>query len=216
MSGGWQFGVIRGLQTDVDSHPLVLKIGGSLLSVAGWPRLLDDLIAGLGTVPLTLIVGGGAIVEGLREIDAAAPQSPQLMHDLAVDAMHFTARLVSKTTGLPIASRPACSAGACILDAPLWLMGSGEAKSLPASWDVTSDSIAARVAQSCGAGLMLAKATAPPQCPEGPDHGMLRHLTESGWVDRFFPSAAAGLATIRWCTPTAAVSTTTTHRRGDS
>lgn len=216
MSGGWQFGVIRGLQAGVDSQPLVLKVGGSLLSAAGWPRLLDDLIVGLGAIPLTLIIGGGAIVEGLREIDAAAPQPPQLMHDLAVDAMHFTARLVSKTTGLSIAPRPACSAAACILDVPLWLMESGEAGRLPTSWDVTSDSIAARVAQGCGAGLMLAKSTAPPQCPEGDARDRLRPLTESGWIDRFFPSAAEGLATIRWCAPTTAIATTTTQRRGDS
>jgi aspartokinase-like uncharacterized kinase len=216
MSERWRFGVIRGLQTDGDAGPLVLKIGGSLLSSTGWPRLLDDLIAGLGAIPLTLIVGGGAIVEGLREIDAAAPQPPRLMHDLAVDAMHFTARLVAKTTGLSIMSRPACSAAACILDVPLWLMESGEAKRLPAGWDVTSDSIAARVARGCGAELLLAKAAVPPPYPQGDDQAAVRLLAESGWVDRFFPSAAAGLATIRWCTPNDAVATTTTHRRGDS
>lgn len=216
MNGRWQFGAIRQPEAEDDPRPLVLKIGGSLLSLPGWPHLLEALIARVGDVPLTVVVGGGAIVEGLREIDAAAPQPAGLMHDLAIDAMHFTARLVSRATGLAIMARPSCTASAGILDVPLWLMKSDAATALPASWDVTSDSLAACVARDCGAGLMLAKASPPPPWPERDDQGTLRHLAEAGWIDHFFPTAATGVARIGWCAPRETVATSATRRRADS
>jgi hypothetical protein len=130
--------------------------------------------------------------------------------------MHFTARLVSRATGLAIMAQPSCTASAGILDVPLWLMTSGEATALPASWDVTSDSLAARVARNCDAGLMLAKASPPPPWPDGDDQGVLRHLAKAEWIDHFFPTAATGVASIGWCAPRDTVATSATRRRADS
>ena len=53
----------------------VVKVGGSLLSVPNWPDLVAELLR-IGSRHRKVIVvdGGGTIVEGLRTIDAAAPQ----------------------------------------------------------------------------------------------------------------------------------------------
>lgn len=176
----------------------ILKIGGSLLSRPAWPRLLDALVAGVGDRPLTIVVGGGPVVDGLRTIDAAAQQPPEVMHDLAVDAMHLTAELVARSTGLPIRTAPLEGAEPCILDVPVWLLAGLRSADLPTNWDVTGDSIAARVAREYDAELLLAKSAPPPAswCGES-----LFSLARDGWVDRYFPTAASTLACIRWTAP---------------
>lgn len=176
----------------------MLKLGGSLLSWPDWPRLLDRLVAGVGDVPLTIVVGGGAVVDGLRQIDAAAPQPAKLIHDLALDGMHALAQLVSQSTGLPLSANPALTGQACVLDVPTWVLAHPSAANLPASWDVTSDSIAARVASEYKAALMLAKSAPPPATWCG---ASLESLTATGWVDRFFPAAANDLQEISWTAP---------------
>lgn len=199
MTTRWQEGVVRGGEIPAQQGGLtVLKIGGSLLALASWPRLLESLVSDIGDRDVAIVVGGGPVVDGLRSIDAAAPQAPEVMHDLAIDAMHLTAELVSRSTGLPIRPAPGGTAAACVLDVPLWMISGTRSRDLPASWDVTSDSIAARVAHEYGADLLLAKAAPPPSswCGES-----LLSLAGSGWVDRYFPIAAAEVARIRWTAP---------------
>lgn len=198
MTVQWQSGSIRGGEPQPPHGLTVLKIGGSLLSRPAWPQLLDALVAGVGDRPLAIVVGGGPVVEGLRSIDAAAPQPAEVMHDLAIDAMHLNAALISHTTGLPIRTAPLDNAEACVLDVPVWLLTGTRSADLPASWDVTGDSIAARVAQEYDAALLLAKSAPPPGswCGES-----LFSLARAGWVDRYFPTAAADLARIRWTAP---------------
>jgi len=198
MNVRWQRGPLWSSGSASTPSPLVLKIGGSLLSRPHWPRLVEALVADVGDRMMTIVVGGGAIVDGLREIDDAAPQSPQVMHDIAIDALHLTAQLVARVTGLPISATPAPDAGACVLDVPVWLLEDGRSADLPASWNVTSDSIAARVAAAYGAELMLAKSLPPPSAWCGTS---LDGLAKSGWVDGHFPTAAAGVTRIGWTAP---------------
>jgi 5-(aminomethyl)-3-furanmethanol phosphate kinase len=64
--------------------------------------------------------------------------------------------------------------------------------SLPESWDVTSDSIAARLAELTQADeLVLLKSALPMQ-------NTMAELAENGYVDPFFPTAARKLAQIRF------------------
>ena len=199
MTKKWVRGCIRLSTESNHKETLVLKIGGSLLSWPDWTWLLDRLLTGLGDVPLTVVVGGGAVVDGLRQIDSAAPQPAKLMHDLALDCMHSLAQLVSQSTGLPLSANPALTGSACVLDTPTWMLTQPAAASLPASWDVNSDSIDARLASDYGAGLMLAKSTPPPATWHGRS---LEALATAGWVDRLFPTVADDLQTIVWTAPT--------------
>lgn len=197
MTETWEHGVVRSGGQERPRDLIVLKVGGSLLSLPAWPRLIESLVAGMGDRSVAIVVGGGAVVEGLRVIDAAAPQSPEVMHELAIDAMHLMADLVSRATGLPLRAEPGAGE-ACVLDVPVWLLGKPRAADLPAGWEVTSDSIAARVASEYDADLVLAKSVPPPANWCG---ASLQTLARSGWVDRFFPSAAAGVTHIGWAAP---------------
>ena len=199
---GWRGGVLRGLREADDlSLPVaglvVLKVGGSLLSRPDWPALFASLMAACGSRSCCLVVGGGAVVDGLRVLDRAVPQSPQVMHDLAIDAMRLTARLVAAAMSLPLAATPPEDDGAVVLDVPSWLGIGSRATTLPVGWQVTSDAIAARVAVEHGGSLLLAKSVPPPPCPGD----QLATLARAGWVDDHFPVAAWPLSTIEWAAP---------------
>ena len=205
-------GAVRRVETDADivvsphRAPLVvLKIGGSLLSRPRWPTLIasliDSLMAASDSEVCCVVVGGGCVVDGLRTIDQAAPQSPRVMHDLAIDAMRLTARLVCAAVSLPLTAAPPDSRGVAVLDVPTWLAMGSQTEALPVGWHVTSDAIAASVAVGHGGSLVLAKSVPPPPCPDGIDP--LSAWARAGWVDEHFPVAAAPLATIEWAAPTA-------------
>ena len=214
--GRWRRGVIRlqrGRQTV--NGPLVMKLGGSLLQLSGWPSLVRELVDSPGQRAITIVVGGGPVVDGLRAADAAASLPGEdwngLLHGLAIDGMRLTARLVAGAVGLPLAEEPPAEArgGPVVLDAPAWLSHGDRLGSLPAGWQVTSDSIAALVAAVVGCELMLAKRVPPPPCPA--DGRLLESLSAAGWVDDHFPVAAAGLPAISWAAPEGAFYTAPTR-----
>ena len=210
---GWRSGVLRkpndgaGLvdRQGVNVLPtaaaplLVLKVGGSLLSRPNWPALLVPLLTARGPRPCCLVVGGGAVVDGLRTLDRVMPQSPGFMHSLAIDAMRLTARLVAEAINLPLSPTPPDRGQGIVLDVPAWLAVGTRAASLPIGWQVTSDTIAARVAVEHDGGLLLAKSVPPPPCPDGIDP--LVSLAHAGWVDDYFPIAAGPLSSIEWVAP---------------
>lgn len=191
MSAGWHRGVLR---PGTAPAATVVKFGGSLLLRPTWPDDLRAIVAACPGSPI-VVVGGGPVVDGLRAIDVAAPGHDAAMHRLAIDALAITARLAADVVALPVAEDPA-AAGGGILDVPSWLAASGRLGGLPVGWHVTTDSIAAVVAASCGAGLLLVKSVPPPAAA-----GDLAALAEHGWVDGHFPVAAAPLGRIEWAAP---------------
>lgn len=198
---GWRHGRLRadGPSPATAGQRLVLKIGGSLLSRSDWPRLVTALVAAAPQPDLTLVVGGGTVVDGLRRIDAAAPQPADVMHALAIEAMRVTARLVAAAIDLPLSAAPSSGRQTCVLDVPVWVAAEPRGRDLPAGWHVTSDAIAASVAVAISADLLLAKSTAPPPFTTGA--GALEAVAAAGWVDDYFPTIAAGLPRIEWAAP---------------
>ena len=174
----------------------MIKFGGSLLRRGGWPAALRALV-GQVVAPTTIVVGGGGLVDGLRAIEAAHPLPAALTHRLAIDAMGLTAQLVAGATGFPLMAEPAAGADVVVLDATSWLAVGTRFADLPVGWHVTSDSIAAAVAAACDAALWLAKSEPPPA-------GELECLARAGWVDDYFPIAAAPLGRIEWAAPATA------------
>lgn len=197
MTAGWRYGVLRGGDDIRPGGPLVVKLGGSLLARTAWAAAIADLLAEQ-VRPHLLVVGGGLVVDGLRAIDAAAPQSAAAMHWRAIEALGITARVVAEALGLPVVRSPSGTAHG-VLDVPEWLRGDA---SLPVGWHVTSDSIAAVAARAAGAGLLLVKSVPPPV-------NGLEAAAAAGWVDPHFPAAAAALDQIAWAAP---VSPTTAGR----
>ena len=188
MTAEWRHGILRGSAARGDG-PVVVKIGGSILARPEWPAAVADLLAETAGRRL-VVVGGGPVVDGLRAIDAAAPQPAEAMHWLAIEALGITARVVARALRLPLVAAPAGMLEG-VLDVPAWLRGE---MSLPEGWHVTSDSIAALAAVEAGAGLLLVKSVPPPAED-------LSAAASAGWVDAHFPVAAANLAHIAWAAP---------------
>lgn len=187
----WLTGTLRAAEGPVERW--VVKFGGSLLTRRHWPDELDELVAGLrGSV--TIVAGGGPLVDGLRAVDAACPRPADVMHALAIDTMGVTARLVAGATGLPLLAAPAAAGASGVLDATAWLDVPARRGRLPVGWDVTSDSIAAAVAHDTAAALVLAKRLPPPATD-------LTALAAAGWVDGYLPEAAQRVSTIAWAVP---------------
>lgn len=197
MTSSWTHGILRA--TSPASACEIIKLGGSLLGMAGWPGLVSELVRDRATVrPVLLVVGGGAIVDGLRVIDAAAPQPAALTHALAIDLMRTTARLVADALAVPVVVERDTEPVA-VLDASGWLAAGCRSGLLPVGWHVTSDTIAAEVAAEIGCDLLLAKRAAPPPCP---GHDAIDAVARAGWVDGHFATAAAGIGRIAWAAPT--------------
>lgn len=206
--GSWQWGVLR---NGSPAAAVVVKFGGSLLARADWSDLLRSLADSFEGLPVSVIVGGGATVDSIRRIDAAARLDAAVSHRLAIDAMGITARLVSDATGWPLAAVVPQPGSPRVVDVPAWLDAGGRLARLPAGWHVTSDSIAAFVAAETGSELLLAKSVPPPD--DAAAGSVETGCEEAGhlenWVDAWFATAAAGVGRIAWAAP---VSPTTRQR----
>lgn len=174
----------------------VIKLGGSLLD---WPELPTAFARWLATqtpADNIVIVGGGKIVEVLRELDRAGSLGEEAAHWLAIEGMSLTAALaVELLAGATLVRNfgdleASDGAGVRVLDVEDFMRKDAETDdSLPCSWNVTSDSIAARVAQRIKAAeLVLLKSLLPP-------YGLSRaRLAEASYVDAYFSQASLNLA----------------------
>lgn len=177
----------------------VVKVGGSLLDLAELPQLWRRWRAEQSPAVDVLIPGGGLLADAIRRADATHRLAAVAAHELAIQCMGVTARLLAAV--LPdallleqlngIRGRfAATSQAVVVLD--LWgcwcdPQASTMLRRWPASWDVTSDTLAAAVARELTANeLVLLKSADAPTTD-------LEELSVRGYVDTAFPRAAAGL-----------------------
>jgi aspartokinase-like uncharacterized kinase len=150
---------------------LVVKVGGSLLGWEGFPEALERQLSSLRDERIVVIVGGGRFVDFLRELDSLHRIGEKRSHRLALRALDVTARLTADLVpGLSVVTRTdglaqVWARGRVPVLAPRGFVRGLDADSpepLPERWDVTSDSIAARLAVVLHAHeLRLLKSTAP-------------------------------------------------------
>jgi 5-(aminomethyl)-3-furanmethanol phosphate kinase len=175
-------------------EPIVVKVGGSLFDMPDLgPRLIQFLCA-LNCREVALVPGGGRVVDAIRHLDRSHGLGEEASHWLALRALslnaHFLADLLQRRSAAVSTSfeewPKLWQMGRIpILDAyPFALADEASSDHLPHSWEVTSDSIAARVAHVVGARrLVLLKSVAAPDGACGAD------LVCRGIVDRFFTQA---------------------------
>jgi aspartokinase-like uncharacterized kinase len=180
--------------------PIVVKVGGSLYD---WPELAARLSDWLrpfvreGT-PLLLVPGGGPTADVIRGFDRDHGLGEEAAHWLALRALALNAHVLAAV--LP---------GAAVVEAPedatrLWrrrllpvLDAHAFARAdeqrpgyLPHAWAVTSDSLAARVADVAGARrLVLLKSVTIPAGLDWAEAG------RRGFVDEAFDQVLAGRRT---------------------
>lgn len=132
-------------RTGMLSPPLVIKLGGSLLSRAG--EICAFLLE--RSPPVLVVPGGGPFARAVRETGADGTPA----HWMAVAAMEQFGWYLSRF-GLPLTERLSVPEGPCVL-LPYATLRSADP--LPHSWDVTSDTIAAWCAWTLGVPLVLLK-----------------------------------------------------------
>lgn len=173
---------------------LVVKVGGSLFD---WPTLGPKLARWLieNAPAETLIVpGGGLFADQVRKLQPIHRLSEETSHWLGLRAMTMSAGFLSElleengyeldfarietvldcTESWSRNDRP-------ILDPYAYLslddLNSG---AVPHNWSVTSDSVAARLAELLGAEIVLLKSAEPPA-------GNAIEWAAAGYVDSYFP-----------------------------
>jgi len=179
----------------------VVKLGGSLLE---YPELVPRLRAWLAAQSAAvnvLIVGGGDLVDAIRQADRVHGLGEEASHWLAIRAMSVTAELIARLFPEATLMRHVAeidfsvsSPLLVILDVHRFLQADFHEshEPLPCSWRVTSDSIAARVAQSLQAAeLVLLKSA------DGPAGLSADELAARGIVDAHFPGVVGDTLPLR-------------------
>ena len=177
-----------------------LKIGGSILHLQSGDPLAaerDVLFRRLRAEPgrFLLVPGGGHHADAVRAAQQAEGFSDDTAHSRALAAMDVcagelaeilgeTARVVTRLVDAP--------AIAASVTTPIWAPHAELAcdHTLPRTWDLTSDSIAAIAARRLGlAGVCLLKSC------EVPPGAAAEALATAGIVDAEWPCQSAGLRT---------------------
>lgn len=177
----------------------VVKVGGSLLDLDDLADRLRRWLVEDCEASSLLVVGGG------RRVDLLRAQRRQITdvqaHWLAIDAMLANARALSEQLHEAvwfdrIREVQACGAPLGILNAVSFMRYDDPRHplgALPASWSVTSDSIAARAADLAEADeLVLLKSASPPIS------GSCDELATAGYVDAYFPIAVRNVTQVRF------------------
>lgn len=164
---------------------IVLKLGGSLLSS---PVLLDylQLASEQGQGKLVIVPGGGIFAEQVRLSQKQWKYNDITAHAMAILAMQQMALLLQGLcTDLVVVEHiAAITASLQQQKIVIWspLLAELEAASIPASWDITSDSLAACLASQLKADHLLLLKSA-----EIPDYTTIAQLADLGIVDKAFP-----------------------------
>jgi aspartokinase-like uncharacterized kinase len=172
----------------------VLKIGGSLAESDGAARLMRGLAASRPQ-RLVIVPGGGEFADAVRAAQARHAFSESAAHHMALLAMHMVGVMLADfAPGFVLADTVDEFSGAWQRDqTPIWapvrmVLAVPE---IPASWDVTSDSLAAWLAGHIGAArLVLVKSCAVPADISSDAAA----LAAAGIVDPGFPALVTGRA----------------------
>lgn len=175
--------------------PIVVKVGGSLFDL---PDLGQRLEAWLKTLPrsnVILIAGGGAAADVIREMDRIHRLGEERSHELALQSLSLMARVLLAVAppSLPLfllgdpESAGVAPQSFAVLDLysfACW--DESRPGALPHCWEVTSDSLAARVAQVLQARelILLKSVTIPPEMD-------WTEASRRGFVDGYFPTMIA-------------------------
>jgi 5-(aminomethyl)-3-furanmethanol phosphate kinase len=174
------------------NNPIIVKLGGSHAFATHLTAWLDALMLMAGRV--VIVPGGGPFANAVRTAQPTIGFDDRAAHRMGLLAMEqFACALAGLRPSLRVAEsiaaiRAALRSGAVPVWAPTRM--ALKAKDVPASWDVTSDSLAAWLAGALGAKLLLLVKSAA--APQGPVRAA--DLAANGIVDPCFPRFLAASA----------------------
>jgi aspartokinase-like uncharacterized kinase len=157
--------------------PIVVKVGGSLFDLPDLGSRLEAWLKTLDGSDVVLVAGGGSAADLIREMDR--------IHGLGEEKSHWPAlRALSLTADVLAALAPASLR---VFDLYAFACADEHRPGcLPHRWDVTSDSLAARVAEVMQARelVLLKSVTIPPDMDWA-------EASRRGFVDAYFPTMIA-------------------------
>lgn len=172
----------------------IIKVGGSLLDWSQLPSALEQWLQAQSSAVNILVAGGGQSTESIWQASQTFALSEEAAHWLCIDAMSVTSRLLAaivtnselvtqykalkRRTEQPAGSRIVFDASQFSREHESSLPGAV----LPRDWTVSSDSIAARLAEVLHADQLVLLKSSDPPAPES------RGLAEHKYVDEFFPA----------------------------
>lgn len=201
------------IERDLDRMGTVIKVGGSILDAPNSKEMLSELLALLPEHRVALVFGGGLQVESLRQADRVSVRPSHETHVEAIEVMGNVAVQMASMYGIDLTKQwPPCnnqsqsirSMNKTILDVREFLSmheATCGGQTLPVGWSVTSDSIAARLAEVAGWDLLLVKSIQPPWRLQEAYDKRIDLLAARGWVDEFFPQALSKVKNIWWTAP---------------
>ncbi|MBN01650.1 MAG: hypothetical protein CMJ77_21265 [Planctomycetaceae bacterium] len=176
----------------------IVKVGGSLFHSDHVGNHVNRWLASQPTKKTVLIAGGGVWADQVRKLYARGGISTDDAHWHAIRSMRLTSFLLSRVTGWAwhdnherlLSAIRQNQDNPITYDAEDFLRTHepyASGTKLPHSWEVTSDSIAARLAQVCQASeLVLLKSVAA-------DSSDLDAIAQQNVVDDFFPQIGKAL-----------------------
>jgi aspartokinase-like uncharacterized kinase len=159
---------------------IVVKVGGSLYDLPDLKSRLVAFIRDLSDPDCLLVSGGGATADAVRTWDARHSLGQTASHWLALRACALNAHFLAALLEASVVGWPRPGDGLAVLDA-LAFAERDDPGELPASWDATSDSIAARAAAIGGGELVLLKSVTIPGAMSW------REAAAAGYVDAVLP-----------------------------
>ena len=175
----------------------IVKVGGSLAESDAAAELMRSL-ASRRPARLVVVPGGGDFADAVRLAGRRHPIGDPAAHHMALLAMHMSAvMLCALAPGYAVAESAADFEAAWRQDlTPVWAPERMvlAAPDVPASWDVTSDSLAAWLACVIAPSRLVVVKACP--VPESMD-GDAAALAAAGIVDPMFPQFVAG-ANLSW------------------
>ena len=172
----------------------VVKLGGSLWASDELPHWLN----GLARTPAVIVPGGGLFADAVRVTQRRWHFADAAAHDMAIAAMAQYGRLLcalcpelSPATGLAELTALAASHRSAV-----WLPDPSHLSTAPlaADWSVSSDTLAAWLAEQLDAGQLLLVKSA-----ELPNHARdVDELVARGIIDSAFPGQTCGSTRRMW------------------
>jgi 5-(aminomethyl)-3-furanmethanol phosphate kinase len=181
---------------------VVIKLGGSVLRRPHVAAIVHEVIHSFPAAKPLLVIGGGPAADLVRTWQPLHGLSNHDAHWVAISALKLTAILLGKLVENVVlvsslheakAAWDACKTPVVDVESCLLAAEASQSETLPHSWDVTSDSIAAWIAVEWKLEtLCLVKsASLPPNC-------WLADATRADLVDPYFAGIAGQLKRVYW------------------
>ena len=186
------------------ANPWVVKLGGSLAQSPSLPLWLEAL----GQTAAIIVPGGGPFADTVRKAQADWRFDEKTAHHMAILGMRQYGRMLAGLCPRLMMATTVDELRANANQAKVWLPlpESLDEAGIPATWDITSDSLAAWLAGQIEADhLLLVKSVERSKADAVLDTASVytcTQLVKQGWVDPAFPEYEASGPFQSWlCGP---------------